>query len=36
MTDGFELPAAEGYQSFYLINKCTKTVRLRVQIIHRA
>ena len=27
MTDGFEPPAAEGWQSFYLIHNYTKTVR---------
>lgn len=29
MTDVFELPVTEGAQSFYLIDKCTKNVRLQ-------
>jgi hypothetical protein len=29
MTDGFEQPVTGDKQSFYLINKCTKNVRLQ-------
>jgi len=30
MTDGFEPRVTEGWQSFYLINKCTNNVGLHV------
>jgi len=30
MMDGFELPISDGCQLFYLINSCTKNVRLHL------
>jgi len=32
MTDGFEPPTTDGWQSFYLINRCTTNVLLHTVI----